>query len=155
MTYYKALGLSEEPFSNSPSPELFFNLPGRAEILNLLEVSVRLKRGLNIVLGEVGTGKTTLCRQLLRNLGEDKVFLTLLLLDPYFDTPLEFLRVMYSLLYKRPAPPEHSPWLLKEAVKKGLLHLALERNRIVVLVIDEGQKIQDECLELLREFLNF
>lgn len=155
MSYYTAFGLTEEPFSNSPSPDFFFRVPGRVEVLNLLEVSVRLRRGLNVVLGEVGTGKTTLCRQLIRNLGEEDAFVTHLLLDPYFSSPMEFLRVLYSMLFQREAPDGASEWLCKEEIKKELLQRAVEHKQVVTLIIDEGQKIQEDCLELLREFLNF
>lgn len=155
MSYFTALGLEEEPFSNSPSPDFFFHVPGRVEVLNLLEVSVRLRRGLNVVLGEVGTGKTTLCRQFIRYLGEDETFVTFLLLDPYFASPMEFLRVFYGMLFRMPAPVDVTEWQLKEDVKAELLHRAVDRNQIVTLILDEGQKIQDHCLELLRELLNF
>lgn len=155
MSYFTALGLEQEPFSNSPTPEFFFHVPGRVEVLNLLEVSVRLRRGLNVVLGEVGTGKTTLCRQFIRYLGEDDTFVTFLLLDPYFTSPLEFLRVFYGMLFRMPAPVDISEWQLKEEVKAELLHRAVDRNQIVTLILDEGQKIQGHCLELLRELLNF
>lgn len=155
MSYFTALGLKEEPFSNSPDPALFFNASGRADVLNLLEVSIRLRRGLNVVLGEVGTGKTTMCRQLLRNLGQDSCFSTHLLLDPLFSSSVEFLRVLYQMLFKRQPPATASEWQIKEEIKSALLFFAVKRNKIVVLIIDEGQKIQDECLELLRELLNF
>lgn len=154
MSYYRALGLAEEPFSNSPSPDYFYRVPGRVECLNMLEVSVRLRRGLSIVLGDVGAGKTTLCRQLIRNLADDDGFVACLMLDPYFESPLEFLRALYTLLYKQEADAEATEWQLKEQLKQALLKLGVYK-KTPVLIIDEGQKIQDHCLELLRELLNF
>ncbi len=154
MTYYKALGLSEEPFSNSPSPDYFYRIPGRVECLNLLEVSIRLRRGLSVVLGEVGAGKTTLCRQLIRNLSDDEGYLTFLLLDPYFESTHGFLRALYSLLFRKEPEKDASEWQLKELIKQTLLKYSIYR-KAPVLIIDEGQKIQDNCLELLRELLNF
>lgn len=154
MSYYRALGLAEEPFSNSPSPDYFYRVPGRVDCLNMLEVSVRLRRGLSVVLGDVGAGKTTLCRQLIRNLADDEGFVACLMLDPYFESPLEFLRALHTLLYKHEADAEATEWQLKEQLKQALLKLGVYKKS-PVLIIDEGQKIQDHCLELLRELLNF
>jgi general secretion pathway protein A len=154
MSYYRALGLAEEPFSNSPSPDYFYRVPGRVECLNMLEVSVRLRRGLSVVLGDVGAGKTTLCRQLIRNLADDDGFVACLMLDPYFESPLEFLRALHTLLYKHEAEDDLTEWQLKEQLKQALLKLGVYKKS-PVLIIDEGQKIQDHCLELLRELLNF
>lgn len=154
MSYYRALGLAEEPFSNSPSPDYFYRVPGRVECLNLLEVSVRLRRGLSVVLGDVGAGKTTLCRQLIRNLSDDDGFVAYLVLDPHFESSLEFLRALYTLLYKQEPPMDATEWQLKEQLKQALLKLGIY-NKSPVLIIDEGQKIQDHCLEVLRELLNF
>ncbi|MBW2333990.1 MAG: transposase, partial [Deltaproteobacteria bacterium] len=91
MDYFKILNFKKEPFSNSPDPEFFFESLEHLGCLQKLELSLRLRRGLNVVIGDVGTGKTTLCRQLIRKFsGEEKVE-TYLILDPYFSSPLEFL----------------------------------------------------------------
>jgi general secretion pathway protein A len=52
---------------------------------------VRLRRGLCVVVGEVGTGKSTVCRRLIRTLGYDPDVLVHLLLDPSFADPRDFL----------------------------------------------------------------
>ncbi|MDD4998121.1 MAG: AAA family ATPase, partial [Syntrophales bacterium] len=95
MDYFKILNLAKEPFSNSPEPEFFYQSPKHVSCLQKLELAIRLRRGLNVVLGRVGTGKTTLCRHLISKFAEpdgtaDDVE-THLLLDPSFSTPLEFL----------------------------------------------------------------
>ena len=66
MEYYEILHLGREPFSNSPDPDFFYSAPSYQESLQRLEIAIRLRRGLNVVLGEVGTGKTTLSRVLLK-----------------------------------------------------------------------------------------
>ena len=91
MDYFSILNLNKEPFSNSPDPDYFFDSQQHVSCLQKLELSLRLKRGLNVVIGEVGTGKTTLCRQLLRRFSEDADVESHLMLDPYFGTPHEFL----------------------------------------------------------------
>ncbi|MBN2686747.1 MAG: AAA family ATPase, partial [Deltaproteobacteria bacterium] len=65
MEYFKILNLIKEPFSNSPEPEFFYDSPQHVNCLQNLEMAIRLRRGLNVIVGEVGTGKTTLCRRLI------------------------------------------------------------------------------------------
>ncbi|MGD8724773.1 MAG: type II secretory pathway protein, partial [Desulfobacterales bacterium] len=67
MDYFNILNLKQEPFSNSPDPDFFFHSREHRECLQKLELSLLLRRGLNVIIGDVGTGKTTLCRQLIRN----------------------------------------------------------------------------------------
>jgi type II secretory pathway predicted ATPase ExeA/phage tail protein X len=155
MEYYQMLGLEREPFSNSPDPGLFYRSSQHLQCLQKLEIAVRLRRGLNVVKGDVGTGKTTLCRQLLRNLSDDDSIRAHLLLDPYFAEPREFLEVLYSSLAGTYPDPELSEWRLKEEIKALLYRLGLDEQLMVVLIIDEGQKITEECLEILRELLNY
>ena len=91
MDYFKILNLKKEPFSNSPEPEFFFQSVKHVGCLQKLELAVRLRRGLSVVVGEVGTGKTTLCRQLILRFAaseEDKKQIeTHLILDPSFEFP--------------------------------------------------------------------
>lgn len=60
MSYYKTLGLEKEPFSTSPDPDFLYRSNTHDTILKRLEIAIRLRRGLCLVLGDVGTGKTTL-----------------------------------------------------------------------------------------------
>ena len=57
MEYYRTLHLEKEPFSNTPDPGLFFNSRQHRSALQKLEISIRLRRGLNVISGDVGTGK--------------------------------------------------------------------------------------------------
>jgi len=156
MEYYKILNLTREPFSNSPEPEFFYESPHHVECLQKLELAIRIRRGLNVVLGDVGTGKTTLSRQLIRKFASDDEVATHLLLDPHFSTEREFIvsiAEMFGLIEE--SETVLTDWQLRERVKKYLFDEAVEKSRIVVLIIDEGQKIPDFCLETLREFLNY
>ena len=65
MSYYTVLGLTREPFSTSPDPAFFFRSSSHMQALARLEIAIRLRRGLSLILGDVGTGKTTLARTLL------------------------------------------------------------------------------------------
>lgn len=155
MSYLKLLELKQEPFSNSPDPEFFYESPQHLDCLHRLEISVRLMRGLNVVLGEVGAGKSTLCRLLLRNLNRDAQVRSHLLLDPHFSSPRAMLEVLHAMFLQEEAPAGLSEWQLKEAVKNHLFKAAVDEDVLVVLIIDEGQKISHECLEVLRELLNY
>ncbi|MCX7634227.1 MAG: ATP-binding protein, partial [Syntrophales bacterium] len=158
MEYFKILGMNREPFSSSPDPEFFYNSHQYLSCLQQLELAIRLRRGLNVVMGNVGTGKTTLCRELILRLNqteEDRREMeTYLILDPSFSSPREFLATVARTLGVESAGTE-SEWQLKEDIKNHLLHKGLEEKKIIVLIIDEGQKLPDFGIEILREFLNF
>ncbi|MCX5837508.1 MAG: AAA family ATPase [Deltaproteobacteria bacterium] len=166
MEYYRILNLVREPFSNSPEPEFFYQSAKHVSCLQKLELAIRLRRGLNVVLGHVGTGKTTLCRHLIAQFAganrDADAMETHLLMDPAFSTPLEFLTTVamsFGITGKRKrraaADPDLTDWQLKENIKDYLFSKGVEEGKIVVLIIDEGQKLPDFCLEILREFLNY
>lgn len=155
MQYYKLLQLSREPFSNSPDPDFFFNSYQHHGCLQKLELALRLKRGLNVVIGDIGTGKTTLCRQLIRNLSAEPDFETHLVLDPSFDTSMDFLRNIAGFICNRPPGDGVQEIEIKEQIKRYLFLKGVDQNKTIVLIIDEGQKISDACLEILRELLNY
>jgi general secretion pathway protein A len=155
MSYYLALGLEREPFSNSPDPDLLYRAKSHLECLQHMEIAVRLRRGLNVVLGEVGTGKTTLGRELTRILAADPAIEVYFLDDPYHPTPVEFLLALCRLFGVDAAGLGRDAGPIKDALKASLLAKSADGSRIVALIVDEGQKITPECLELLRELLNF
>ncbi|MEA5087676.1 ExeA family protein [Solidesulfovibrio sp.] len=155
MSYYLALGLEREPFSNSPDPDLLYRAKSHLECLQHMEIAVRLRRGLNVVLGEVGTGKTTLGRELTRVLAADPAIEVYFLDDPYHSTPVEFLLALCRLFGVDAAGLGRDAGPIKDALKASLLAKSADGSRIVALIVDEGQKITPECLELLRELLNF
>jgi general secretion pathway protein A len=156
MEYFKILNLIKEPFSNSPEPEFFYESLQHVQCLQNLELAIRLRRGLNVVIGDVGTGKTTLCRQLINKFDEYDNIKTFLLLDPTFTSPIEFLTALFNVFGIKEIPDgTASEWQLKEMVKNYIFEQGVVKDNTVVLIIDEGQKIPDMCLEILREFLNY
>ncbi|MFH1479804.1 MAG: AAA family ATPase [Pseudomonadota bacterium] len=155
MDYYKMLDLTKEPFSNSPDPAFFFQSQQHIHILQKLELAIRLRRGLNVVVGEVGTGKTTLCRQLIRRFDGDPMVETHLLLDSHMDNPMEFLATVARLFGESIPESGANEWQIKERIKQRLFSKGVDENKVVVLILDEGQNIPTFGLELLREFLNY
>ncbi len=155
MDYFSILSLNKEPFSNSPDPEFFYNSRQHLDCLQKLELSLRLRRGLNVVIGDVGTGKTTLCRHLIRRFGESHEMETHLILDPSFSTSTEFLTTVAQLFTGSQSTAAKDDWQLKELIKQYLFRTGVDGNKTTILIIDEGQKIPLFCLEILREFLNY
>ena len=71
--YEQYFGLSEAPFSLTPDTAFFYKYPSHQEALNVLTVALYTGEGFIKVTGEVGTGKTLVCRKLLNTLGDDFV----------------------------------------------------------------------------------
>jgi general secretion pathway protein A len=155
MDYFKILNLSKEPFSNSPDPDFFCLSREHVGCLQKIELSLRLRRGLSVVIGDVGAGKTTLCRQLIRKFSGDEKVEAHLILDPHFSSSSEFLCTMVQMFGERLPESRSSDRELKEIIKKNLFRRGVDEKKTVVLIIDEGQKLPDFCLEILREFLNY
>ncbi len=155
MDYYEILHLKREPFSNSPDPDFFYAAPSCQESLQMLEIAIRLRRGLNVVLGEVGTGKTTLSRVLLKAFeGELDRFEIHLLLDPGFQSDQEMLDHLLRLLGGEPVG-HGTVTHLKDQLQGVLFRKGVEEGKVVVLLVDEGQKLSLSGLEIIRELLNF
>jgi general secretion pathway protein A len=155
MEYYSILNLHKEPFSNSPDPEFFFQSRQHLLCLQKLEIAVRLKRGLNVVIGDVGTGKTTMCRQLIRQFGEEAETDTFLILDPAFGTQEELLKAVAAFFQEEGPPDGANAYQFKEFIQKAIFRRGVDQQRKLVLIIDEGQRLPPFALEILREFLNF
>jgi general secretion pathway protein A len=72
MSYYQILGLDKEPFSTSPDPAFFYESASHKAALYRLQVPIKLKRGMSLILGDVGVGKTTLSRRLFQVLKREE-----------------------------------------------------------------------------------
>jgi general secretion pathway protein A len=153
MSYYKVLGLEKEPFSTSPDPEFFYRSISHDTALKRLEISIRLRRGLNIVLGDIGTGKTTLMRTLLQIFKDETDFIFHMVLDPSYKSEFQFLLSLVRMF--NITPPFRSTLDFKESLERYLFQKGVEENKTIILLIDEGQKISPGNLEVLRMLLNY
>ncbi len=164
MSYYRILGFEKEPFSTSPDPEFLYLAQGHQATLTNVLIELRLRRGLSVVLGDVGTGKTTLTRKLIQALRERGDFIVHYVLDPCFESEHEFL---FSLIrnfsinleatspYRPGEPGRPSVLEMKEAVERFLYEKTVIGNKTVVLIVDEAQKLNEAALEMLRVILNY
>lgn len=153
MDYFNLLGLSGEPFANTPDPRLFYQSSLHLEILQKLEISIRLKRGLSVILGAVGTGKTMLSHRLIHQLTQDSHMVCHLVLDPEYKTVTAFLSHLHQIFT---GPPDNGDQqAMKQAIQSWLRSQAVENGKTCVLIIDEGQKMDQQALEALRMLLNF
>lgn len=155
MSYYRLLGLDKEPFSTSPDPDFFYeSKEHRAALLRLI-IQIRLKRGLSLILGDVGTGKTTLSRKLFQMLKAREDIIFHMVLDPTYESEQIFLDSLVRTFgidigKNNPTILDH-----KEAIKGYLFRKGVEEKRTVVLLVDEAQKLNRVSLEVLRVLLNY
>ncbi|MBM3251574.1 MAG: transposase [Candidatus Omnitrophica bacterium] len=154
MSYYKVLNLEKEPFSTSPDPEFFYHSREHNTALQRLEIAIRLRRGLSLILGDVGTGKTTLSRRLFQSfVGEEDKFIFKMILDPNYKSEYQFLATLTKIFGV--LPDLRSTIDLQEAIEKYLFQKGVEENKTIILLIDEGQKLSQPFLEILRTLLNY
>jgi MSHA biogenesis protein MshM len=149
--YLQHFALREFPFSITPDTSFFFSSSGSQEALNTLLVAARMGEGFIKITGEVGTGKTLLCRKLIMSLGGD--FRVAYIPNPYLEPIALFMEVASELGVEvdlRSKPNQHQ--LLKMLTDK-LLELAREGKRVVIC-LDEAQAMPIETLEALRLLTN-
>ncbi len=149
MNYLRHFGLREHPFGITPDTTYFFACRSIQEALNTLLVAVANGEGFIKITGEVGTGKTLLCRKFLGTL--DAGWISAYVPNPSFEP-----RTLYLALAEELGIPLESSvdqhHLLK-AITRSLLDLARQRKR-VVLCMDESQAMPLETLEALRLLTN-
>jgi general secretion pathway protein A len=155
MSYYKILGLHDEPFSTSPDPSYFFLSSQHKAALTRLRIALNLKRGLSIIVGDVGTGKTTLSRKLSQILNEEQDVCFYMILNPYFRTQKQFLSRLVALFHAPMDPKKNSGLDCIEAVEQFLYKTGVQEKKRVVLLIDEAQLLPHYVLEILRILLNY
>jgi len=146
--YNDYYGLQQEPFNITPDPRFIYFTEQHQEALNHLLYGIRERKGFTCLTGEVGAGKTTLCRALLESLGE--TCHTALILNPML-TETQLLRAVIDELGIQ----------TKRRDRLGYLHLLNEyllkvnvAGQDVVMIIDEAQDMPNKTLEMMRLLSN-
>lgn len=154
MSYYRLLGLDREPFSTSPDPAFFYLSQNHAAALFRLRTMVQLRRGLSLVIGDVGTGKTTLARRLSQIFYEDPKIDFHIILNPMHGSDQEFLRNLLQTFHIDFDSTQGTVDCL-QAIEQYLYKKGIEEKKTVVLLIDEAQQLSHASLEVLRLLLNY
>jgi MSHA biogenesis protein MshM len=147
--YLAHFGLVELPFGITPDTDYAYSAAAHQEALNTLLVSVGAGEGFVKITGEVGTGKTLLCRRFLSSL--DKRYYTAYLPNPQLP-PAVLLQAVAEELSLKPEKGIDAFHLVKE-INQRLLAFA-HIGKSVVLCIDEAQTMPLESLETLRLLSN-
>jgi len=146
--YTQFYGLSERPFSNVPDTTFLFKSRQYLEAYNQLLYGVHAKQGFMALVGDVGTGKTTLCRSLLHAL-EGKMETALIFNPP--DNATALLRTILQDLGQQAAGTSKQELL--DSLNAYLLHSSA-LGRGAVIIIDEAQNLAPEVLEEIRLLSN-
>lgn len=147
--YLDYFGLKEFPFSITPDTQFFFPSDASQEALNTILVAARTGEGFIKITGEVGTGKSMLCRKLMGLLADE--FRVAYVPNPYLDTDTLF-REIASELGAEVAPQDSQHQLLK-AINDRLMAIHLQGQRALVC-LDEAQAMPIETMEALRLLTN-
>ncbi|MCS7049496.1 MAG: AAA family ATPase [Verrucomicrobiae bacterium] len=140
--------LREYPFNTTPDPQFLYFSRQHRVALDLLQYGIRARKGFIVITGEIGTGKTTLCRALLNTL--DAGTRTALILNPMLSDA-QILRVICDEFRLQPARTTKKD--LYDTLNAFLLR-ELAANHNVALIVDEAQNLKPRVLEQIRLLSN-
>jgi len=146
--YLGFYGLEENPFAQTPNPRYFYASPGHAEAISRLVYAINRKRGFALLTGEIGSGKTTVCRTALRAVDRRA---RVALITSTFLTRQELLIALCEEFDLEPARRRKVNFL------RALQHYLIEQyqnERLVVVVLDEAQNLSPPVLEEVRMLSN-
>lgn len=146
--YEEFYHLTEKPFTLSPDPSFLYLGKSHRRAMNILEYGVESDAGITVISGEVGTGKTTLVRSLLAELGDDVTVGLITNTQRNFGDLLKWVLLAYDLD-------------TDESDHVRLYHMLVEfvtqehrQGRRVLLIIDEAQNLSSDALEDIRMLTN-
>jgi type II secretory pathway predicted ATPase ExeA len=147
--YQEYFGLSEKPFAETPDSEFLYLSVGHREGLAHLEFNILDGKGFSVLIGEVGTGKTTLCRALIDRLDAQKITVLHII-----HTNLDFHEFLREVVEELGISSQgQQKWDLLKALNHYLIE-AYGQNRQVVLIVDEAQNLKPSVLEGIRMLSN-
>ena len=155
--YEEYYGFTEKPFSLTPDPKYLFKSESHGNAFDLLQYAIRRREGFVVITGDIGTGKTTLCRAILEQL--DRRTFTALVLNPFLSEEdllrlvLQDFGVVSREEVKRGVLATVSKQQLIDTLNDFLLSL-LPLNASALLIIDEAQNLPMGVLEQIRILSN-
>lgn len=148
--YQEFFEFREMPFHITPNPKFLYLSPTHYEALQHLRYGIEERKGFIVITGEVGCGKTTLCRSLLNELDQSEDYETALILNPRINEA-ELLGMLLSELGEETRAENRNDLL--NQVNRVLLN-RIGQNKEIILIIDESQNLSFEVMEQLRLLSN-
>src|SRR4051794_7758625 len=155
--YENYYGFSEKPFSLTPDPKFLYRSQSHGNAFDLLQYAIRRREGFVVVTGDIGTGKTTLCRALLEQI--DRTTFTALVLNPFLTEEDLLRRILqdFGVISREEIKTGRLANVTKqeliEAIYDFLLSL-IPLKASAVLIIDEAQNLPLPVLEQIRILSN-
>lgn len=146
--YEAYYGFREKPFSIIPDPDFLYFSPKHRMAFDLLEYGLINQAGFSVITGEIGTGKTTLIRHLLTQLGPDISVGLISNIHQSFGELLQQILFAFNLEYRGKEKVEMFHSFLDFLVRQ------YAHNKRTVLIVDEAQNLPAETLEELRMLSN-
>ena len=153
MDYLEYYGLKEHPFTNVVDNKFYYNSPQVRDALIKLRYAIDTKKGLAVVIGDIGAGKTTLARRLLEELDENRYEATLLVII-HSSVSSEWLLKKFAIQLGVDDMKNESKVEMLSQIYKRLLEIN-ESGKTAVLLMDEVQMLKSrEIMEEFRGLLN-
>lgn len=153
LPYLDHFSLIEEPYSTSPNPRYLYISPTHNLALEKTRWTIAAKRGLAFVFGAVGTGKTTIARELAQRLEDDPDINYVFITNPNFPTPNQLLRAIVQEFEVSQTSKRYLDLL--NIFKSFLMQQSIREGKTLVLLVDEAQTLTGPLLELLRQMMNY
>ncbi|MBL1141738.1 MAG: AAA family ATPase [Proteobacteria bacterium] len=147
--YLQHFKLTELPFSITPDTSFFMNRAGYQDALNVLTIALRSGEGFVKVTGEVGVGKTILCRKLMKSLSDK--FVIAYIHNPYIKPESLLFSIADALAVKYTS--DISQHLLMKSITRALINVHRNGKKVLVC-LDEVQAMPVQTLESLRLLTN-
>ena len=155
--YEDYYGFTEKPFSLTPDPKYLFKSASHASAFELLQYAIRRREGFVVITGDIGTGKTTLCRALLEQ--TDRKTFTALVLNPFIaeDDLLRLILQEFGVVSRDQMRRGRLAGVTKQELIEALNEFLLSLQSIgaqALLIIDEAQNLPLQVLEQIRILSN-
>lgn len=141
---------STAPFENTPDPRFFFASEQHREALAAIEYTIRMRKGIVLITGDIGSGKTTVSRTMIKRCADEA---TIVQLVHGHGDGVELLRHVLRKINVKFEERDENARLLERL--EAHLRSQQTAGKPVVLMVDEAQTLSDSALEQLRLFSNF